>query len=1072
MTAPSGERPPTEALLDRALRTAFTARPHPGKDRALDATLPPERVCRVEAEIARGGMGVVYRARDPSLGREVALKLLREDLASDEGAVRRFLEEARIGGRLQHPGVVPVYALGRTPTGRPWFTMKLIEGRTFASMLHARASPSQDLRRHLAILESVCRTVAYAHDRGVVHLDLKPGNVMVGAFGEVQVVDWGLAALVRSSEPGAKPRSRDGEVYGTPAYMPPEQARGEFANIDERADVFALGAILCEVLTGAPPYAGGREASRREAADAELAGAQERLRSGDTPDLAALCAECLAASPADRKIGAGGIASAIARHFATLEERLRGAEISAAEARARAEHERRARRLTLGLAGSVLLSILLGVGAWVSVSAREASRRAGVDARGRGSIEEAARLLGQAETSADPALYARASAAAERAQAALAAGEGSPVLAANAGALLERIHAESAAAAGRAERKRSSRALLARLDTLRVPDDPADELERDRTYAEALAGAGLDPDGSTPEAFAEEARSRGIAVPLAAALDEWIDVRESACLLHGADRLRVLARLLDPDPARSRLRSALARGSFGDLVGALEAVDLSEVGSGTIHALDRALRARAFDEPWVERVEELYDRALPSHAEDPTLAVELARLRFARGDHAGGEHLYRVAQALRPDHPVAYVELAWELEHLDIDIAAAVELCARAVELRPDVGLYWFQLGRALRRLGDLDGAAAAQRESARRMPLDARPHKELAVIFREKGAPDEALEEFRRALAMTPSYDAARVEYAEMLSERGQLAEAVAEMHTILEHDESGRSTGRSIVAQIFLDHGNYEDAVLEMHRTLPASVNAILPLYDRGVRMEDFLDLDAMQAVCEREIARLPEDALGHAHLGAVLDARGRYGAALAEFRTAHSLGTRQPGWRQPSLAWLERADHWAALELRMQRSLEDRSEPRDPEEAEAFGRIAFRQGLYEASARWFAAALEGRPERVCGDRSRLEAACAAMRVAGAPDGVGPDVWRGRAQTWFAEDLGLRARQVAEGRSGAIAALLGLGAWRVASEFAAVREEGRLDGLPETERGRWRELWASADALAERAQIVARGG
>jgi serine/threonine protein kinase len=107
--------------------------------------------------------------------------------------------------------------------------------------------------------------------------------------------------------------------------MPPEQARGEFSTVDERADVFALGAILCEVLTGAPPYAGGREASRRAAADAELAGAIERLRTCDTPDLAALCAECLEASPERRRADAGGIAFAIARHFATLEERLRGA---------------------------------------------------------------------------------------------------------------------------------------------------------------------------------------------------------------------------------------------------------------------------------------------------------------------------------------------------------------------------------------------------------------------------------------------------------------------------------------------------------------------------------------------------------------------------------------------------------------------------------------------------------------------------------------------------------------------------------------------------------------------------
>jgi serine/threonine-protein kinase len=1058
MTSPAGERPPTETLLDRALRTAFTTRGAPRKDLPPDASLPPERVCRVEAEIARGGMGVVYRARDPALGREVALKLLREDLAADDGAVRRFLEEARIGGRLQHPGVVPVYALGRTATGRPWFTMKLIEGRTFASMLQARASPSEDLRRHLAILESVCRTVAFAHDRGVVHLDLKPGNVMVGAFGEVQVVDWGLAALVRSSQPGTKHRSREGEVYGTPAYMPPEQARGDLAAIDERADVFALGAMLCEVLTGAPPYAGGREASRRAAADAELAGALERLRSCDTPDLAALCAECLQAATESRRADAGGIAFAIARHFATLEERLRGAEVAAAEARTRAADERRARKLTLALAGSILLSIVIGALSWAWLTHKESLRRAGIDARARPSVEEATLLLGQAESSADLGLFGRASAAADRAQAALADGQGSPDLAASAEALLERIRAESSAATLRAERERSTRALLARLDALRVPDDPGGELERDRAYADAFRAAGLDPDGSTPEAFAAEARARGVAVELAAAFDEWIDVREAACLLYGADRLRGLVRILDADPRRSRLRAALAHGSFDDLRRALEAVDLSQVAPGTIHAADRALRARTLVGPWAIRVEELYTRALHSHADDPTLCVELARLRFARGDRAGGEHLYRVALALRPDHPLAYLELAWELDHLDIDLAEAVDLFTRAVELRPDDGLDYFYLGHAMRRLGDLDGATAAQREAARLLPLEPRPHKELAVILREKGALDGALEEFQRALAMNPSYDIARREYAEVLSERGRLADALSEVGTILTHDELSQSGWLGFAAQLRLDHGDYEGAVHDMHRALPANVYSVLELHERDVRMEDFFDLAAMQTVCEHQLGALPSDPTVHAQLGAVLQAEGRYGEALAEFRTADHLGRQQQGWRHPSAAWLERAERWAELEIRMQLALDQRGEPRDAEEAEAFARIAYRKGIFDASAQWFAEALGTRKDREIGEFTRLEAASAALRVAPSSAGAERDAWRARAKAWLAEDLDLRERQLGEGRPAAITARRVLGAWRVVPELA------------EVEKAEWRELWDRAADLSVRAADAVR--
>src|SRR5262249_24470863 len=160
---------------------------------------------------------------------------------------QRFVEEARIAGQLQHPGIVPVYTLGEAGPGRPYFTMKLVEGQTLAALLAERASPAHDLTRFLKVFEQVCQTLAYAHSRGVIHRDLKPANVMVGAFGEVQVMDWGLARrLGATAEDGpagslVEPsRTGGGRVLGTPAYMAPEQARGEAERLDERCDVFGL----------------------------------------------------------------------------------------------------------------------------------------------------------------------------------------------------------------------------------------------------------------------------------------------------------------------------------------------------------------------------------------------------------------------------------------------------------------------------------------------------------------------------------------------------------------------------------------------------------------------------------------------------------------------------------------------------------------------------------------------------------------------------------------------------------------------------------------------------------------
>jgi serine/threonine protein kinase len=285
----------------------------------------------LQGEITRGGMGAILKGRDLDLGRDLAIKVLLEAHQGNPDVVRRFIEEAQIGGQLQHPGLVAVYELGTFADQRPYFAMKLVKGRTLASLLQERTNLAQDHSRFLGIFEQVCQTMAYAHARGVIHRDLKPSNVMVGSFGEVQVMDWGLARVlpqggiadeartppvdetviqtVRSGSAGSARESQAGSVLGTPSYMAPEQARGELERIDERADVFGLGAILCEILTGRPPFTGTtREAIRQQAAREELDEPFARLDDCEAEvDLIALAKACLAAEPEQRLRNAGEV---------------------------------------------------------------------------------------------------------------------------------------------------------------------------------------------------------------------------------------------------------------------------------------------------------------------------------------------------------------------------------------------------------------------------------------------------------------------------------------------------------------------------------------------------------------------------------------------------------------------------------------------------------------------------------------------------------------------------------------------------------------------------------------------
>ncbi|MDP1823611.1 MAG: serine/threonine-protein kinase [Archangium sp.] len=282
------------------------------------APLPEERY-RVDEQahdalLGRGGQGSVWRAHDSVLNREVALKKIHGDVVTDPSVVAAFLREARLTARLEHPGIVPLYDVGRGADGALFLAMRRIEGKSLADTIASAAGLDGRLALVPALVRA-CQAVAFAHERGVVHRDLKPQNIMLGRFGETYVLDWGLALLEsRAGVPHAS------EVVGTPAYMSPEQAQGQPA--DARSDVWGLGACLYSLLTGQAPISGRTvQSAVGHAAQAEV-GPVLALEPLAPPDLAVICEKALSRERAQRYVDASALA-------ADLEAWLAGRTISA-----------------------------------------------------------------------------------------------------------------------------------------------------------------------------------------------------------------------------------------------------------------------------------------------------------------------------------------------------------------------------------------------------------------------------------------------------------------------------------------------------------------------------------------------------------------------------------------------------------------------------------------------------------------------------------------------------------------------------------------------------------------------
>ncbi len=1017
---------------------------------------------RLLGEIARGGMGAVLKGRDDDLGRDLAVKVLLEQHRNNPDLVRRFVEEAQIGGQLQHPGIVPIYELGAFADQRPYFAMKLVRGQTLAELLAARATPADGLPRFLGIFEQVAQTMAYAHARGVIHRDLKPSNIMVGSFGEVQVMDWGLAkvlprggvvddahagkvpdpetviATARSGADSDAELSRPGSIMGTPAYMAPEQARGETAAIDERADVFALGSILCEILTGAPAFTGrGSGEIMRLAARGATADALARLAACDAEaELVALGRDCLTSEAADRPRDARAVADRMTAHLAGVQDRLHASERDRAVAEARAVEERRKRRWQLGLAASVAAFLLAGVAGLAGFVAVVRSMNADLSRANTLLAAQRARAESRESQAIDAVKRFRDAVADE------------PALQHNPG--LEPL------------RKKLLKEPLGFFQTLRE---------------QLLADGDTRPEALERLAFA--------AFELADLTSEIGD-REDALRTH-REALTIWERLAQERPADTDLQRRLAESQLdiGNLLG----------------KTGRPAEALA-----------AYEAALAIHerlAREHSAVVEF-QSGPARCHNNIGVLLRDIG---RPAEALAALERARAIyERLVREQPAVVAFQSGLAMCRHNMGMVLDNTGRSAEALAAYEQAGAIHERLVRAHPDDIDLQVNLADHFNNIGT---LLSQDRRLTEALTAYTQARTIRERLVREHPTSTDfqnALASIHNNIGQLRS--ATGEPVEAIAELERSlsiqerlaREHPTVIEYQRHLAMFYNNLGTVLRASGKPAEALAVDERSLEIRRRLTRQqPETAAFASQLGGALNNlalieldAGRFAQARDRLREAIDWQARalaadpdNPTYRQflgnhhhnRIVAALGLNDEALAAEARRDlaelaasgpglKALEPRSVTvlGGPNSQDNTVRLGLGQQAYDAerfasAARLWDAAMTRDP-RLGEDLEaahRYNAACAAA-MAGCgqgqddpkPDDTVRAQLRSQALGWLRADLDARSRAMEAGDPMARAAAIeALGIWQQAPHLAGVRDAAALARLPEAERADWQALW-----------------
>ena len=700
--------------------------------------------------LARGGMGEIFRARDLRLNRPVAMKILASSLADPEWAAR-FEDEARTMSRIDHPGIVPIHDLGLLPDGRLFYTMKLIDGNTLEELLQA----GEERKALLEALARTCEIVHHAHERGVIHRDLKPSNVMLGRDGQIYVLDWGIARVRQEIQaPGGKPvggaegYTSAGMVLGTLPYMPPEQARADTAAIDARSDVYALGAILYEVLTGVPPVQGE---SVTEMLEKATKGSIEPPRTVDPslpPDLEAICLKAVNRSRRLRYASAMELADDLRRWLCGDPVRAYSAGL-----RYRLSKIVRKRRWQVATAG-VMLAGLVGFGIyWVSHRGDRALAEAKL---AEDEIWGPIRKRLQA-TPATPEGHRRALRLVDDGLRQRETSWDGWMMKADAHEKLGEVDAALAAFARAFQlNPRLSQACYRRG---RIFMDVREDMPRAREeFEKALR---VDPDNE----FALLGRARGAATaedfPGALALCQ----KAEPLSRHLSDFFFLRGYLRTADYAGPIRNSKLAIEDFAQALKMEPGRAVTHVNLGLAY-LNSGESSRAVEE---------FDRAIKL---DPSLSGAYANrgiVRHERGDLAGALADYTKAIDLKADNSNAYTKRGNVLRDQG-NLTAALADHTRAIELNPRNAAAYGNRGNVRQAKGDHAVAIADCEKAVEIRPEDASLRANLGNAYLARGDANRALACYQRALELDPQFAAGYVNRGVVRGNQGDLTGAIAD--------------------------------------------------------------------------------------------------------------------------------------------------------------------------------------------------------------------------------------------------------------------------------------------------------